>query len=210
MPFYEAIEKDLSISKNPNGAGLASLKIQTGAEKMNWESHEIPRWWKYTQNTDGSLRGTRQSMTKTYIPRAQKSGCRLFSNTQVKRLILKRNSGKHAIALSVKENGEKQKLKIRFRDVFVCGGAIQTPALLRRSGIKKNIGDSLAMHPMVRMPALFNEKVNEEHRGIPVHQVQEFKPNLTLGCSLGTVPYLALWMADHPGSIHNQLKNWQM
>jgi choline dehydrogenase-like flavoprotein len=104
--------------------------------------------------------------------------------------------------------GEETNLKIHFRYVFVCGGAVQTPALLRRSGIKKNIGDSLAMHPMVRMPALFNERVNEEHRGVPVHQVQEFKPNLTLGCSLGTPPYLALWLADHPGNIRDRLKHW--
>ena len=33
--------------------------------------------------------------------------------------------------------------RITFRDVFVCGGAIQSPALLQRSGVRGNIGRSL-------------------------------------------------------------------
>ena len=208
IPFYEANERELSISTVPDGAGPASMKIQTGAEKMNWESHEIPRFWKYSKNDDGSFKGTRQSMSKTFIPRAERRGCRLLPNTKAKRIALHGNAGRYAQAISTNEMGEETNLKIHFRYVFVCGGAVQTPTLLRRSGIKKNIGDSLAMHPMVRMPALFSEKVNEEHRGVPVHQVQEFKPHLTLGCSLGTPPFLALWLADHPGNIRDRLKHW--
>jgi len=207
-PFYEANEKELTISTVPDGAGPASIKIQAGAEKMKWESHEIPRFWKYSKNDDGSFKGTRQSMSETFIPRAENKGCRLLPNTKVKRIVLQGNEGKYAQALSTDDMGITTNLRIYFRNVFVCGGAVQTPALLRRSGIKKNIGDSLAMHPMVRMPALFNEKVNEEHRGVPVHQVQEFKPNLTLGCSLSTPPYLSLWLADHPGNIQERLKRW--
>ena len=49
-PFYEANEKELTISTVPDGAGPASIKIQAGAEKMRWESHEIPRFWKYFPN----------------------------------------------------------------------------------------------------------------------------------------------------------------
>jgi choline dehydrogenase-like flavoprotein len=99
IPFYEANERELSISTVPDGAGPASMKIQTGAEKMNWESHEIPRFWKYSKNDDGSFKGTRQSMSKTFIPRAEKRGCRLLPNTKVKRIALHGNAGRYAQAI---------------------------------------------------------------------------------------------------------------
>ena len=34
--------------------------------------------------------------------------------------------------------------------------------------------------------------------GVPVHQVKEFSPRLSFGCSISGVPYLSLAMLDHP------------
>ena len=208
IPYYEAIERDLSISKVPNGVGPSSMKIKQGADKLNWESEEIPKYWKYTKNDDGSWQGTRQSMSRTLIPKAVAAGTRILENTKIIRLHLKENNGFLASGDSILENGRKITRDIYFKNVFVCAGAIQTPALLRRSGIKRNIGNSLCMHPMVRMPTLFNENVYEPERGVPVHQVQEFKPSMTLGCSVNSPALLALWMSGQTENIYEKLKNW--
>jgi len=207
-PFFEDCEKALSISKLPYEASLASLKLKEGAEKLNWKVNEIPRWFKYNPNPDGPLKEIRQTMTETYIPRAIAAGCRLISNTKVKRIKLKGRKGQYAEAFSVYESSQISNFKIRFKNVFVCGGATQTPALLRSSGIKRNIGNSLCIHPMVKIVALFDEQVNSETMGIPVHQVKEFAPNLTLGCSVSTLPYLALSLI-HLDDLNQRLSAWR-
>ena len=66
--------------------------------------------------------------------------------------------------------------------MFVCGGAIQSPALLQRSGIRGHIGRTLAVHPTVKLAARFPEALNVPD-DVPVHQVKEFAPHLSFGGS---------------------------
>jgi choline dehydrogenase-like flavoprotein len=93
--------------------------------------------------------------------------------------------------------------------LFICGGAIQTPALLRRSGIANNIGNSLQMHPSVKVIARFPEDVNSADMGVPVHQVKEFAPRFSFGCSISSPAYLALAMNDRPNYAGEVDKAWQ-
>jgi choline dehydrogenase-like flavoprotein len=74
---------------------------------------------------------------------------------------------------------------------------VQTPALLRRSGIRHAVGDSLSVHPTVKVVALFPDVVNAADMGVPAEQVKQFAPGLSFGCSISTPPYLALAMLDH-------------
>ena len=92
--------------------------------------------------------------------------------------------------------------------MFVAGGAIQTPALLRRSGIKHNVGESLRMHPTVKVVARFDDVVNAPGMGVPVHQVKEFAPHLSFGCSISEPPHLALAMTDHPEQVAEVHEQW--
>jgi len=54
------------------------------------------------------------------------------------------------------------------------------------------------MHPTVKVVARFPEPVNSREMGVPVHQVKEFAPRLSFGCSISGLPYLSLAMLDHP------------
>ena len=82
-----------------------------------------------------------------------------------------------------------------FKTVFICGGAIQTPFLLHKSGITKNIGNSLRVHPAIRTVALFEKIASDQKEGVPVYQITQFKPHLTLGGSFSGLAHLALWLA---------------
>jgi choline dehydrogenase-like flavoprotein len=92
--------------------------------------------------------------------------------------------------------------------VFVCGGAVQTPALLRRSGLTRNIGNGLQLHPTVKIVARFPEPVNAADMGVPAQQVKEFAPRLSFGCSVSTPAYLALGLVDHPGAASEVRRAW--
>lgn len=195
---YEACERDLGVTRVPGGkTSAASRRLREGAGKLGWHALEAPRCFRYSAEAKGDTIpiGTKQSMTKTYVPRALRAGCRLLPDTRVVQL---RRDGQRWLVRSSRGDIEAEA-------VFVAGGAIQTPALLRRSGITRNIGNNLQMHPTIKVVARFGDDVSDAAMPVPVHQVKEFAPALTFGCSISTRPHLALAMLDHAkaGAIEN-------
>ena len=198
-PYFEAGERELSVSLLPGPAPAASLKLHEGAGRLGWKSLEVPRWFRH----DGRGGGTRQSMTETYIPRFLQAGGRLLPRARVDRLQRDGSGwelrGTHA---------GTQPLQIRAQTVFLCAGAVQTPALLRRSGITRHIGDALQLHPTVKVVARFPEPVNAAEMGVPVHQVKEFAPQCSFGCSISSPAYLALGLLDYPEGASEVRHAW--
>ncbi len=194
LPHYEACERELSVSRSPaRQIPLSSVKLHEGARQLNWKAVESQRCFKY--DAQSPTRGFKQSMTRTYIPRALQAGCGLLPQTMVRTV---RQRGQKWILEAVHSSvNEKRALSIEADTVFVAGGAIQTPALLRRSGIRKHIGNSLQVHPTIKVLASFAQDVNDAAMAVPVHQVKEFAPRCTFGCSISTLPHLGLGMLDH-------------
>lgn len=188
-PHFEANERDLSVSPLDRPAPAASLKLHEGAQQLGWKSLEVPRWFR---------NGTRQSMTETFIPRFLKAGGKLLSQTRVTRL--RQASGGWLL--------ETQRSRIHAGTVFVCGGAVQTPALLLRSGLGHNVGQSLRMHPTVKITARFPDVINSADMGVPVHQVKEFAPRLSFGGSISSQAHLALGLLDHPEQLKEVYRAW--
>ncbi|MBZ0189886.1 MAG: GMC family oxidoreductase N-terminal domain-containing protein, partial [Candidatus Obscuribacterales bacterium] len=81
--------------------------------------------------------------------------------------------------------------------IFVCAGATQTPALLRRSGVKAHIGDTFQIHPMLKVAALFDEEIDAHRSVMPMVQVKEFWPDISLGGSFFTVGHLAMNLSEN-------------
>ena len=123
-----------------------------------------------------AVTGKRQSMTRTYLPRAFAAGARMLVETRVDRLV---DNGLNVTAHVTYGDGTGRMPggAITASHVFVCGGAIQTPALLQRSGMRSHIGRTLAVHPTVKLAARFADEVNVPD-DVPVHQVKEFAPDL--------------------------------
>jgi len=204
-PWFEAIERDMTISALPGGVGPASKKLAAGAAKLGWGSREVKRFWRYEETTDGK-KPQRQSMSETMIPRARAAGARLSARTRVRKLIIKGGEAREAVGIR-----DGRPVRIRFREVFVCCGAVQTPLLLRRSGVTENVGNDLRLHPMVRVAVRFPEPFNDPSWGVPVQQVEEFKPALTLGCSHSSLPHIALWLEGNPQGGRDALlhRDWE-
>ncbi|MEB3340309.1 GMC family oxidoreductase [Okeania sp.] len=208
-PHYEACENAVSVSYLPDKPSLASLKLQEGATQLGWDSQEVPRWFKYEPNNDPSVafKGTKQSMTKTYVPEMLRTGGKILANTKIKKL---RRLGDRWILQGLYTNSSSPyQIKITAKTVFIAAGAVQTPALLRRSGITRNIGNALQMHPTVKVVAQFSEPVSSEQLDVAVHQVKEFAPKLSFGGSISSLPYLQLAMLDYPEYTHEVDQYWQ-
>lgn len=200
-PFVEVVEREMSVSPFPGSPGIASERLAAGAAKLGWKSTQVQRFWKYDE---AHPEGRRQSMTETLIPRARRAGARVESGLRVKRL---RREGTRVVgALAVDHEGRP--VEIRADRVVLCAGAVQTPLILRRSGITRGIGDSLTMNPMIRVTAEFADRVNQPELGVPVQQIEAFKPLMTLGCSHSSLAHLALWLVGPQDERDAALAEW--
>jgi choline dehydrogenase-like flavoprotein len=204
-PHFTQNEKEICVSHCPGPAPRASEKLHAGASALKWCSMEVPRWIKYDQSVDehGTPRGTLQSMTRTFVPRALQAGCRLLPGTRAQRL--QRRSGGWRVDIT----SGRRHMAVEADTVFVCGGAVQSPALLRRSGIRTHIGNSLVLHPTIKAVAVFPEEINHRSAGVGIHQVKEFSPRMSFGCSISSPEYLALAMQDHGAYRALVLSAWR-
>jgi len=207
VPHFEACERDVSVSCLPGAAPPASLKLHEGAGRKGWKSLEVPRWFKYGSAGAGEKQSQKQSMTRTFIPRALQAGCTLVPGVRARRLW--RSRGRWVVdAERTLPDGRRTRHKLRCKTLFVACGAIQTPTLLQASGIAPLAGRSLRMHPTVKVVARFPEVINSRDMGVPVHQVKEFAPRLSFGCSISGVPHLSLAMLDHPAHAREVDAAW--
>src|SRR5262245_9401323 len=125
VAHFEACERDVSVSFLPGAAPPASLKLHDGAGIKGWRSLEVPRWFKY----GAGKAGEKQSMSRTFIPRALKAGCKLAVGVRARR-IARRRERWVVDAECTLPDGEASRLELRCKTLFVSCGAIQTPALL--------------------------------------------------------------------------------
>jgi choline dehydrogenase-like flavoprotein len=201
---FEACERDLSVSLLHGPAPAASVRFHDSATRLGWKSLEVPRWFKYDRASAGETEGARQSMTETYIPRFLRAGGQLLARTRVQRL---RQDGGTWTIDACRDSSDS--LRIVADTVFLCAGAVQTPVLLRRSGITRNVGNSLQVHPTLKIAAQFREPINSIEPRVPVHQLKEFSPRLSFGPSISSPPYLALGLIDHPQAARQVSQNWE-
>ena len=205
-PFFADVERECSVSSMPGGLDPASMVIKDGADALGWSSAEVQRFWSYPAEGEGE--GQRQSMTVTMVPRFLSAGGRLLQRSSVRRISFRRGEARRASGVTRDAEGRRQRLDIRFHKVFLCGGPTQSPLVLRRSGIKGPVGDGLRLHPMVRVAARFDRRVNDPAFGVPVQQVTHFKPDLTLGCSHAALPHLVMWLGGDVQDREAKLAAW--
>ena len=128
----------------------------------------------------------------------------LIAGHRVDRLVL--DGGRATRVLATGPDGRA--VTIDAAHVFVCGGAIQTPALLQRSGLRHRIGRSLAVHPTVKLTARFADELNVAD-DVPVYQVKEFAPDLSFGGSASGPGLAALALSDSWARSGEAIEAWR-
>ena len=191
-PHFEFVEAALSVGHTAQGASAASRRLEQGAAALGWKAMAVPRWVR----TDAQGRDRRESMTRTFVPRLLAAGARLRSSCRVQRLT--RSDGCWELECEEGDAAAARPVRLRAADVFLCAGAIQTPALLRRSRLHPAAGASLRMHASAKLTALFDDVVQDTGTGVPVHQVKEFSPRISLGCSISSPAHLHVALAAWP------------
>lgn len=204
-PHFQACEATAKVQYLGAGAPAISARLCDGASKLGWRAIEAPRLYEYHTPPES---GHKQSMSETFIPRFLRAGGCLLSDTRVNRL--RRVGGKWIIsATNGTRSGSPRQVEVTASRVVVSCGAVQTPALLRRSGLTHNIGNNLSFHPMVKLVAEFADDVNRPGDNDPVHQIKEFEPDSSMGCSISNRPLLTMALASYAEQVPRIAQNWR-
>ncbi len=204
LDHYAArIEDWVPVHPLPGQAPRSSTVLAEGAAALGWRSVEFPRAFTY----DEAGRGTKQSMTRTVLPRARAAGAEVLSNMAVRSLRIRGGRVQGALCRQRRPDGTHEDLEIRAEHVIVCGGAVQSPALLQRSGLRRGIGQGLKMHPTIKIAARFPEAL--DHDDVPMHRITEFSPSLAIGGSASRRGHVGLALADSGAEVADALEDWE-
>jgi len=200
-PHFEWAESHLKVTQAPAELPKNSDVFKRGVEAMGWSARAIPRAANDCVNTNmcaaGCPQSAKQGMSRNLIPLAEAAGCKFLTNCKVKLLLRAKNRVTGVLAEIKREDNSTDLVRIDADYVFICAGATQTPALLRRSGIKSHVGDTFQIHPMLKVSALFDEEIDAHKSVMPVLQVKEFWPDISLGGSFFSVGQLAMNLSDN-------------
>jgi choline dehydrogenase-like flavoprotein len=183
-PYFDRVEGFISAKlQAPDTASHDNELLRRGAEKVGWRYVENIRNQLHCAGTNNCAFGcptdAKRSSLVSYIPRAVHFGARIYADAKVDRVLIERGRAVGVQGRVVNfDGGGGYRFVVRARWVVVAAGAVHTPALLLRSGVRtpsKNVGRNLTLHPNVKVVGVFDEKV-DGHKGVQQsYQVRQFE-----------------------------------
>jgi len=138
--------------------------------------------------------GGKQSAANTYLLDAIRSGARLMAPFSARRLLLNKSRVTGIEGTARDASGHLRELKIAAPRVVLAAGALDSPALLMRSGIQSpHLGRHLYLHPTVAVTGTYPSPI-EAWRGPPQTVVCDEFSNLS-----GANGYRIEVAPAHPG-----------
>ncbi len=147
---YEMIERELEVAETQETIrGGNSDLMEAGARALGLESKPTVRNARRCAGRGECMQGcpgeARQSMDVSYVPMALAHGARLHTGVRVQRVEVRRGSASTVVGQHRKGGG---RVRIHARGgVIICAGALHTPLILRRTGLKRLVGDRFQAHP---------------------------------------------------------------
>lgn len=161
---YEEAQREAAVRLNVNRDSSAlnprERFMEEGLKRLGWHVDQMPRSVKgCTQDEQcgycgfGCRVGAKQG-PKAYLEEAVDKGARIITRADIRRVLV--SDGK---ATGVEGRSGKHRLVIDARKaVAVAAGAIETPALLLRSGLRGEVGRHLHLHPGAGIWGIFEEE----------------------------------------------------
>ena len=168
-PWFEQVERRLSIERWPVAPNANNERLRTGASKLGIATDIIARnvkgCWDLGNCGLGCPTQAKQSMLVTTLPAALDRGARLLVQCRAERIEWSPDGRVSAVVLQpVHLNGSVagEATRVSARHVVLAGGAINTPALLMRSSAPdpyRLLGRRTFLHPVAASVALFEERI---------------------------------------------------
>ena len=153
----DAVWARLGVNDRCSDLNGTQTSMKEGAESLGWSFKTVTRnidESRYTPETAGYIgfgdqTGAKQSTAKTYLADAIANGADVIVRCFAERVLVEggRAAGVEAV-YSDAETGRSARVTVRAPRVVVACGALESPALLLRSGIGgPAVGENLRLHP---------------------------------------------------------------
>ncbi|MBX3625961.1 MAG: GMC family oxidoreductase [Rhizobacter sp.] len=176
-PWFAQAEQRLNIGPWLTPANRNNEVLRAGASRLGISAAGIQRnvkgCWNLGSCGMGCPTNAKQSMLVTTIPTALDRGATLLVETRAEAFVVGHGQVQALVCTPVTANGSPTRgvasTRIVARHFVVAGGAINSPALLMRSGVPdphRLLGKRTFLHPVVISAATFDERV-EAWSGAP-------------------------------------------
>jgi long-chain-alcohol oxidase len=159
----DAVCTRLSVNVNHNRISAREQILGRGLRALGWHVDSMPRNVLACDQGEfcgfcgvGCRLGAKQSVTRTWLVDAQKNGARIVTESRAQKIRIE--AGQAAGVDARSKRGHP--VAIRCPAVIVACGAIHTPALLLRSGLRnENVGKNLHLHPVSNVCGVFDQDI---------------------------------------------------
>jgi long-chain-alcohol oxidase len=159
----DAVCDRLGVNHEHSSPSSRDRTMRDGCMALGWHVDQMPRNVRGCEQGEicgfcpfGCRLGAKQSTVKTWLADAHGAGTRILVGANVRRAIVERGAARGVEAVT--DAGHR--VTVRSRAVVVACGAVQTPALLRRSGLRnRNIGQHLHLHPVTVAWGVFDDEL---------------------------------------------------
>jgi choline dehydrogenase-like flavoprotein len=164
---YRAVARRVNV--NPECSPLSSHneRLREGADALGWSWFCADRAAdpeRFDEATAGFMglgdrSGARQGTLATFLRDAAGHGARMLVDTRADRVLTERGRAAGVEATYLGDRSGEVPVTIRAKDVVVAAGALETPAVLLRSGIGgPAVGHHLRIHPVATVFAYYTER----------------------------------------------------
>ncbi|MGH2826947.1 MAG: GMC family oxidoreductase N-terminal domain-containing protein [Actinomycetota bacterium] len=157
----DAVAERIGVNTDSSAAGRRDEIVEQGLKKLGWHVDMMPRAVRGCTQDEacgycgfGCRVGAKQSTMRVYLQDAFDAGARLVVGAEVDKVLIDDDR-----ATGVKCRVGAHRLVVNARAVVAACGAIETPALLLRSGLRGQVGHNLHLHPGTGAWGVFDEEV---------------------------------------------------
>jgi choline dehydrogenase-like flavoprotein len=167
-PWFEQAEKRLNIAPWEVAPNLNNELLRRGGQRLGIPVQGIRRnvkgCWNLGSCGMGCPTNAKQSMLLTTVPAALERGARLWVQTRAQQLVFANGKVQGLLCQPMGADGKPagDRVRVVAKHYIVSGGAINSPALLLRSGAPdphERLGRRTFLHPVVLSAAFYDERV---------------------------------------------------
>ena len=192
----DAVAGRLGVTTGASRPGARDALMEKGLAALGWHCAPLPRNVRGCPQDAGCgwcgmgcRHGAKQSTMRTYLEDAAARGTRIVVGADVRRVLI---NDARAVGVEARANGHR--LRVRAKAVVAAAGAVETPALLLRSGLAGQVGRHLHLHPGTAAFGLFDEDARFWEGTLQARYSAELRDTLgEYAPTLETVPV-------HPGT----------
>jgi long-chain-alcohol oxidase len=158
----DTVVERIGVNVEHNIPSSRDRTIKAGLDKLGWHVESMPRNVRGCKEEVcrlchyGCQLGAKQSTMKTWLQDAYDAGARVLVRTRAQKVT---ESGGAATGVEARTS-DGRRVTVRARAVVAACGALQTPVLLKRSGLANpNIGKHLKLHPVMVIWGHFDEEI---------------------------------------------------